>query len=185
MKKFRGGVEKFCRAIQYISMVAVMFAVIITVIDIILHWTTNIRVLGNMEMVELAMVIMMFLCFGITHLENGHVRVDMLVNRFGPKVRCATNGIVQCVCAVFCIMMAVQAFLMIGRNIGTGKASSVLHIPYFPFYIIMFVGLCIYALTIIVTAIEYFVELPNAQPITQPQEEEGLEEEAQAELGSE
>ncbi len=165
MRRFRAGLEKFCHGIQYISMAALMFAVIVTVIDIILHLTTNYRVLGNMEMVELGMIIMMYLCFGTTQLENGHVRVDMFVNKFAPRVRCAVNGIVQIVCAVFCTLMTVQAFRMIGRNIGTGKSSSVLHIPYYPFYIIMFIGFAIYTLTIVVTALEYFIELPHAKPI--------------------
>ncbi len=167
MKKFRSGLEKFCHAIQHISMAVTMFAVIITVIDIILHLCTNYRVLGNMEMIELCMIVMMYLCFGTTQLEDGHVRVDMFVNKFPPKVRCAVNGVVQLVCAVFCLLMTVQAFKMIGRSISTGKTTSILHIPYFPFYIVMFVGFILYTLTIVVTALEFFKELPNAQPIKQ------------------
>ncbi len=165
MKKFRSGLEKFCHAIRYISMAVLMFAVIVTVIDVILHLFTSYRVLGNMELVELGMIIMMYLCFGVTQLENGHVRVDLFVNKLPPKGRCALNGILQLVCAFFCLLLTIQSFKQVGTNYSVGKASQILHLPYWPFSLVMGVGFAVYTLTIILTALEYFQELPNAKPI--------------------
>ena len=165
MKKFRSGLEKFCHAIQIVPMIVLMFAVVVTVIDIILHHLTNYRVLGNMELVELGMVVMIYLCFGTTQLEGGHVRVDMFVNKLPPKVRCIFNGCIQLVCAVFCFLLTVQSFKQVSAHISRNTSSSVLHIPYFPFSFIMGIGFAIYTLAIIVTALEFFAETPNAKPI--------------------
>lgn len=165
MKKFRSGLMKTYRGITYISLVATLFAMMVSVIDIILKLTVNVRIMGNTEMVELSMIIMMYLSFGMTQLENGHVRVDMFVNKFPPKVRCIMNGCVQLVCAVFGVMLAIQSFKQIGVNMSAGTASQVLHISYAPFSAIMAVGFVLYTIAIVLTALEQFAEVPHAQKI--------------------
>lgn len=165
MKKFHSGLDKFTHGIQYISLVAVLFAMIITTIDIILKLTVHVRIVGNMEIVEMSMVIMMFLSFGTTQMENGHVRVDMFVNKFPPKGRCIMNGVMQAICAVFGFLMTVQSFKQISTFASRGVGSTVLHIPHAPFAAVMFVGMAIYTVTIVLTALEFFMEVPNAKPI--------------------
>lgn len=165
MKKFRSGLDKFTHGVQYVSLVAVLFAMMITTIDVILSLTTKTRILGNMELVELAMVIMMFLSFGTTQMENGHVRVDMFVNKFPPKGRCLTNAIIQCVCAIFGVLLTIQSFKQISILADRGASTAILHIPQAPFAFIMFIGFAIYTVTIILTALEYFAEIPNAKPL--------------------
>lgn len=165
MKKFRAGLTKICNGVSYVSMFAVLFAMAVTVIDIIMKLTIGKRVLGNMEMVELCMVIMMFLGFAKTQMENGHVRVDMFVNKFPPKVRCIVNGCIQCVVTIFCILMMVQAYRQIGVSKAAGTGSQILHIPFYPFYVILLIGFALFAVALALSAVEYFAETPNAQKI--------------------
>ena len=68
MKKFRGALTKICGGVSYVSMFALLFAMAVTVIDIVMKLTISKRVLGNIELVELSMVVMMFLCFSKTQL---------------------------------------------------------------------------------------------------------------------
>lgn len=165
MKKFRSGMTKFCGGISYIGMFALLFATAIQVIDVILGLVSDLYVPGTNELVPLMMVIMMFLTFGKTQLEDGHVRVDMFVNKFPPKVRCAVNGVVQLICVIFAILMAWKSFQQIGSYMSRGATSEILRIPTAPFAAIEFIGFIIYAICILITAIEYFKEIPNAKPI--------------------
>lgn len=165
MEKFRSGLNKFTHGIQYISLVAVLFAMMITTIDVILSLTVNVRIVGNMEIVELSMVLMMFLSFGTTQMENGHVRVDMFVNKMPPKARCMVNGIMQLICAVFGVLLTIQSFKQIGVYAGRNAGSNILHIPFAPFALIMCIGFAIYTVTIILTALEHFAEIPHAKEI--------------------
>lgn len=165
MSKFRFGLEKTYRGISYIALVATIFAMMVTVVDIILKLFTTARILGNTELVELSMIIMMYLSFGMTQLENGHVRVDMFVNKFPPKFRCFLNGIIQVVCCIFAILIATQQFKQISVNMAAGTSSAVLHIPYYPFSVVMTIGMILYAIAIALTAIEHFAEIPHAKPL--------------------
>lgn len=167
MKKFQSGFTKLCTGISYVSLVALLFAMIITVIDIIMKLTIHQRVLGNMELVELSMVIMMFLSFPKTQLEGGNVRVDMFVNKFPPKVRCAINGVIQCIVTIFSFLLMKQAFRQIGVNHAAGTSSQILHIPYSPFSVILTIGFALLTVAMAFSAVQQFVELPNAKPIEQ------------------
>ncbi|MBQ8663839.1 MAG: TRAP transporter small permease [Eubacterium sp.] len=165
MKKFRSGMTKLCGGISYIGMFALLFATAIQVIDVILSLVSNLRVSGTNELVALMMVIMMFLTFGKTQLEDAHVRVDMFTNKFPPKVRCTVDGIVQVICVIFAVLMAFKAFQQIGSYAGRGYQSEILGIPFAPFAAIEFIGFLLYAVCIAITAIEHFKEIPNAKPI--------------------
>lgn len=165
MKKFRSGMTKLCGGISYIGMFALLFATAIQVIDVILSLFTHVRVPGTNELVALMMVVMLFLTFGKTHLEDAHVRVDMFVNKFPPKVRCTVDGIVQVICVIFALLMAFKAFQQVGSYAGRGYQSEILGIPFAPFAAIEFIGFILYAICIAITAIEYFKEIPNAKPI--------------------
>lgn len=165
MKKFRSGLTKVCGSISYISMFALLVACAVQVIDVILGLVSNARIPGTNEIVPLMMVIMMFLTFGKTQLEDAHVRVDMFVNKFPPKVRCITNGIMQLICAIFAILMAYKAFGQIGSYAGRGQTTEILKVPLAPFAAIELVGFLIYAVCIVLTAIEFFAETKDAKPI--------------------
>ena len=163
--KIRKVMTKIYGAIAYISLVAVLFAMMITTIDVILSIFVNIRILGNSEMVQMAMVIMMMLTFGKTQLEEGHVRVDMFTNKFPPKIRCAVYGCICAVSAFVSLMMTVQQFKQISTYYASGTGTSVLHIPYWPFSIVNFVGMALLCAAFILNVYEYFRELPHAKPI--------------------
>ncbi|MGN0243591.1 MAG: TRAP transporter small permease [Lachnospiraceae bacterium] len=165
MKKFRSGMTKLCGGISYIALAALLVAMAVQVIDVILGLVSTASIKGTNEIVALLMVIMMFLTFGKTHLEGGHVNVDMFVNKFPPKGRCAVNGIMQCICAIFAILLSMKAFQQIGSYAARNAASEVLRIPTAPFAVIEFIGFVIFTICIIITAIEYFAEIPHAKPI--------------------
>lgn len=165
MKKFHSGMTKLCGGISYIGMFALLFATVIQVIDVILGLVSNVFIPGTNELVPLMMVIMIFLTFGKTQLEGAHVRVDMFTNKFPPKVRCTVDGIVQVICFIFCILLTVKAFQQIGSLAARNAASEILRIPTAPFAVIEFVGFLIYAICIAITAINHFMEIPNAKPI--------------------
>ena len=159
MKKFHAAVEKFCGGVSYISMVALLFAMFVLVIDIILHLCTkNIRILGNREMVELSMVVMMFLYMAVTQFQKGHVRVDMFVNKFGPRGSNIVFGIVEGVTTVLCAMLCFKSFSQTGTYIQSALGTSVLHIPFWPFMIIMGIGFALFTLALLITTIEFFMK---------------------------
>lgn len=165
MKKAREVMTKICNGISYAGLVAVLFAMLITTIDIILKLFTSTRITGATEMVEAAMVVMMYFGFGKTQLEEGHVRVDMFINKFPPKARCIINGVVMVIVTVASVLLTIQTFKQILSYLDSGLGSTVIHIPYWTLEIIMFVGFILLTLTFLLRALEYFVETKDAKPI--------------------
>ncbi len=161
MKKFHAGMDKLCHGISHISMVAAIFAMMVLVIDIILKYATGgvTRVKGNYEMVEMAMVVMMFLSMGTTQLENGHVRVDMFVKKFPPRACWCIFGIVEAISTVLCLLMMVKAFGQVAANASSNTATAIVHIPYAPFNAIMGVGMLLFAITLALTTVEFFQKM--------------------------
>ena len=166
MKKFRSALDKICHGVSYVSFAAMLFAMFVVTIDVILKLTVKtVRIPGNIELVELSMVLMMGLSFATCQMENGHVRVDMFVNKMPPKVRCLVNGIIQAVTTVFCIFLTIQSFRQIGTYAAAGTSSQILHISYSPFSAILCIGFALFAVTLALSAIEQFAEIPHAQKI--------------------
>ena len=166
MKKFRSAWDKLCHSVSYVSFAAMLFAMFVVTIDVILKLTVQtVRIRGNIELVELSMVLMMGLSFATCQMENGHVRVDMFVNKMPPKVRCVVNGIIQSVTTVFCILLMVQSFKQISTYAAAGTSSQILHISYAPFSAILCIGFALFAVALAISAIEQFLEIPNAKPI--------------------
>jgi TRAP-type C4-dicarboxylate transport system permease small subunit len=91
--------------------------------------------------------------------QNGHVRVDILINRFPKKIGKALHGFLLVITAAFIFII----FYAVAGNITTiysrGAATTVLHIPHWPFYIVIVVGLFVYALTVLFHGFEKFGEI--------------------------
>lgn len=165
MVKVRNIMDKIASGIAYCGLVAVLFAMMVTTIDVILGLFSNARINGATEFVEIAMVVIMYFGFAHTQMKEGHVRVDMFVNKFPPKVRCVVNGIIMLIVTFFSVLLTIQTFKQLTTYMGNGLSFSVTHFPYWPLEIVMFIGMILLTLCFLLRTIEFFVEIPNAKPI--------------------
>lgn len=165
MENVRKFMDKITTGISYVGLVGLLFAMMVTTVDVILGLFTSTRVNGANEYVEIAMVAIMYLGFGYTQMKEGHVRVDMFVNKFAPKARCVVNGIVMVIVTFFSVLITIQTFKQLTTYMNNGLSFSVSHIPYWPLEVVMFIGMILLTLCFLLRAIEFFVEIPVAKPI--------------------
>lgn len=165
MEKVRNVMDKITTGVSYVGLVGLLFAMMVTTIDVILGMFTTTRVNGANEYVEIAMIAIMYLGFGHTQMKEGHVRVDMFVNKFAPKARCVVNGIIMIITTFFSVLLTIQSFKQLLTYKESGLSFSVTHFPYWPLEVVMFIGLILLTLCFLLRAIEFFVEIPNAKPI--------------------
>ncbi len=165
MEKVRSVMDKITTGISYVGLVGLLFAMMVTTVDVILGLFSNTRVNGANEYVEIAMVAIMYLGFGHTQMKEGHVRVDMFVNKFPPKVRCTVNGIIMVIVTFFSVLITIQTFKQLQTYLNSGLSFSVTHFPYWPLEVVMFIGMILLTLCFLLRAIEFFVEIPVAKPI--------------------
>ena len=130
---------------------------LLTVADVILRFLPFTRpIVGVTEISEL---IMLFLCWGmaLAALDNTHIRVDVLVNRFSPRVKAATEIIRQIMGMSVIVLVAwqtIKAGLYAKHHF---YSSAMLEIPDWPFYMMLagsFMVLGIAMIILIIRSVE-------------------------------
>jgi TRAP-type C4-dicarboxylate transport system permease small subunit len=128
-----------------------------TAIHVILRKLTRFSVPGAMELTELSLVVIVFCAIGYLQSQGGHVRVDMFVNKFSKRAQDFINFFILLVSAAVMFFMFYAGIMQIQSQFDTGVSTNVLHIPIWPFVIVMAVGLILYALSLLVHAIESLI----------------------------
>jgi len=85
-----------------------MFATVGTCIDVILRYSLNRPIHWMLEITEYIMLYIPFLCAAVVLKEEGHIRVDLLINRFSRKNRTWVNILTSLVGGI--IMLAYTWF---------------------------------------------------------------------------
>jgi tripartite ATP-independent transporter DctM subunit len=88
LKRFVGLLDKvgvFSRWVNLVGAVAVMAMVALTFLDVILRYIFNSPITGAKEMAEVMLIIAVFFSIAHTYNHRGHVRVDVVTGKLGPK----------------------------------------------------------------------------------------------------
>lgn len=158
MKSVRKVISKICKSLSYISCAAVFFVMMLMVVDIILSLTTTTRVLGNYELTELGMTLVIFFGLAYTQVEKGHVRVDMFIGLMPKRFSKFLDSVITLITAAVCALMTYGAFTQAGTYASSGTGSAVLHIPFSPFGYVMAIGFLLLTIVILLDAIDMFIE---------------------------
>ena len=158
MAKFQAVLGSICKKFAYIAMVITFILVFITTIDVILRKVSSLSILGSYEMTEMGMVIVVFFSVALLQTKKGHVRVDMLLNKFPERARAAVDGAMHAVGAFIIVLMSYAGFIQMLKQFHTGTTTAVLFMPLFPFYLFMGIGLVLFAIVLVTDAIAYFMQ---------------------------
>lgn len=158
MKKIHSALSTVTKYIAWVALLVTFVLMCLTTVDVILRKLPFIpfSILGSYDMTEMGMVVIVF--FGIAYLQsgNGHVRVDMFVDKYPHAAQQIVMGIVDLIEAVFGGIMCYASFLQISTLIKSGKGTSVLRIPHWPFYIIMTIGLLLFTIFLVINGLMHF-----------------------------
>jgi TRAP-type C4-dicarboxylate transport system permease small subunit len=144
----------------YVAMASTFFLMCMTTVHAILRKFTNLGgITDSLDITILCMVVLVFCSFAFMESQHGHVRVTVLADRFPSRFGAGLHGVLLILTGLFIFIM----FYAVAGNITTimsrGAATLVLKIPFWPFHIVMAVGLFVYALTVVFHGIEKLVDL--------------------------
>lgn len=109
MIKTMGGLfDKILLFLFWLAGGLLMFATVGTCIDVILRYSLNRPIHWMLEITEYIMLYIPFLCAAVVLKEEGHIRVDLLINRFSRKNRTWVNILTSLVGGI--IMLAYTWF---------------------------------------------------------------------------
>lgn len=149
--RIESGVHTTNKIMAYVASVALFGMMMITVADVCGRYIFNKPIKGTWELVGFMLVAAGSWGLGYCQVKKGHIRVDFILQRFPEKVReiitTLANFLGFAAFTLLCWRCVVytQYYLSITR----GNATDTLHIPIFPFVLILAIGTGMLALVLL------------------------------------
>ena len=160
---FCNGVKKLCYYLCYVSMFIIVFMMILMFMDAILGLFFNTRIKGSYELVQLVLSVVVFMSWGYTQTEHGHIHVVMFIRHFPKKVRFIVFGFVSALSTVVMGIGTYGVYKMILDKMANNEKTATLLIPYWPFYIIEFIAFAIFTVALLADTLKAFAAIGNEE----------------------
>ena len=145
-------VDRLVRLVALLGGVVLLGLMLLTVADVSLRYLFNSPIFGAQDVARLALLVVVACSFAYGGRAGAHVAVD-LIGFVAPKGLLRwTDLLVRCGAGVMLAIVAWRSYL---NGLGAaeyGEASSLLAIPFLPFYFIIAVGLALYVVVLLVEA---------------------------------
>lgn len=149
-------VERSVRVLNGIGLTSLAVLGLVTVADVVGRYLFNRPLLGALELSELMMVFLIFTCLAYTELQNGHVEVDVLVNRFPPRARAICESFAALLSSGLWGAIAWRTAVQGQKVRVAAEVSMNLALPTYPFVWVAAVGSGAFALVLLVRMLNAF-----------------------------
>lgn len=144
-------IDSLSRWMTYVSAVVIILLMLLVVADVCGRYFFNNPITGASELASLMMIIVVFPALAWAALTGKHVKVDLLMERFSPRVQI----IVDCITMLAALGMYIVITWQSVRNaMGVHDITSMIRLPHAPFHWVMVLGLAVFCLSIVVLAIQ-------------------------------
>ncbi|HUP34591.1 MAG TPA: TRAP transporter small permease [Candidatus Limnocylindria bacterium] len=138
-----------CRTLTWAGAGCLAGMGLLTAADVAGRYFLNRPVEGAVELSEFALVLLVFLGLGSTGLTGNQVVVDIVVERFGPRLRAGSDAVNALLGIGFWTLVAWRTMVQ-GREVALrGEVSTILAIPTYPFVYAVALGCGIMALALV------------------------------------
>ena len=104
---------------------------------------------GSVELIEFLMVLVVFLGLAECAITRGNVSVDLFVDLMPKKARAVIDAFTSLLSIAIVSLIAWQSAVQAKILFQSGHVSGVLHIPHYPFAIVMVFGWAAFDLVLI------------------------------------
>jgi TRAP-type C4-dicarboxylate transport system permease small subunit len=144
-------VNKLLRLIGGIAIVAMM---LITCLDVTFRAFDH-PIIWAVDLVALLALLALACPLPMTHMEGGHVGVDLLVMKLKPRTQECIDAITTLVSSVLFAIVAWQMWLYAAELASKGEVSMTVQIPMSPFIYLVSVCLAVLSLVIFVECVRH------------------------------
>ena len=132
MEAFRNILDWLVKLVRLVGGVAVAFTMFFTVTDVILR-SFGYPIFGSFDISQFIIVIALAASLMYTHVERGHVGVDILVQEMSPRSQAILDSTTSLVSLVLFAIVAWEMWLYAGELSAKGEVSMTILIPKHPF----------------------------------------------------
>lgn len=127
----------------------------LVVVHVIGRYILVIPVPGSVELIEFLMILIVFLGFAECAVQRSNVSVDLLVDQL-PKQAQVLIDTFTCILGIAIVSLITwQSAVQVKMLWQSGHVSGVLHIPHWPFAIVMVLGWAAFDLVLITNLFEF------------------------------
>jgi len=143
------GVHSFLKVVKWIGYVTLTGMILITTANVFGRYILKKPLLGEIDMVELAMSILGGYAMFLAATQRHHVSVDVLLVRFSRRTRVILGIIASLLGFVTWALLAYRAFLDGLSNLKNGSRTATLFVLQGPFEIVLAIGIFLLCLTLL------------------------------------
>ena len=163
IKKIDKILSRITTSFGYVSYVSIVFIMLLVVVDVIMRKILRAGILGSYEIVERALLLLIFAAFAFTQTEKAHVHVTLFVSKLPKPVGMfifGFLGVLSTSAAVFCAYSMVEQGKFSFEKYTT---TAVLLIPLYPFFYIAGVCMYIFAVVLLWDSVKSFIGIKNEE----------------------
>jgi TRAP-type C4-dicarboxylate transport system permease small subunit len=157
-KKIYDGIEWLTSSLTYISILAVLLIIALTVIDVVGRKFFNSPLAGTVGMVQLLMVVVIYLVVGYTTIKNGHVVVDVITGKLPKKGQNYLIFVCTLICFAFAALMTWRTAVLVGSYAAMNSYDKTTLLPLAPFVALVSIGCGLMTLAFFASLTVYFTD---------------------------
>ncbi len=140
------------RLLDRLTWMVLFVMMTMTMADVLLRKLTNTTIIGAGEITEMMMAVVVFCSLAQCQVEEGHIRIDLIMRKAGPRIQSVVDMVTQFLCfGLFCLVTW-STFIHAMEIMEWEEVSIDLAIPIYPFVFIAAIGSAMLALILLYKA---------------------------------
>lgn len=152
-RKVESRIYPIIRYVDRVTWVVLFIMMIMTITDVFLRKFSNLSILGTVELTELLMIIVVFCSLAECQVHDGHIKVDLVIKRFSPRVQSLFDVFTQSICFLLFSLMTWAIWRHACSMKEWGEVTVDLALPVYPFIYVAVAGCALLALVLLVKAL--------------------------------
>lgn len=148
--------RRLASALNGVGVASLVVLLALTVVDVGGRYLFNRPLLGALELSEFMLVFLVFCGLAYTDLRNGHVTVDVVVERFPPRLQGVFDGIAALLGTGLWAVIGWRSAVQAEKVRVAGEVSSNLVLPIYPFIWTAAIGSSLFACVLLIRALKAF-----------------------------
>ena len=155
MKTIWRVIHPVSRLLNYGGAGFLFILMLLVMVHVIGRYLLGLPVPGSVELIEFLMVLIVFLGLAECAIQHGNVSVDLIVDQLPRKARAVTDTVTGLLNIGIVSLITWQSAIQVKILWESGHASGVLHIPHWPFAIVMVLGWAAFDLVLVIDFLDY------------------------------
>jgi len=142
---------------NWVAVFMIIFMVISTILDVLLRMMDS-PLPGIFELNEASMGIAVFSAMSYTWIKGGHIRVELLVNRFSGRLKVLSNIFATLVGFLVFALIAWRTWIWAIYSMRMSETTDILHMPIAPVKFMVSVASALMCLRMLVSIFDILAE---------------------------